>query len=225
MKRPLIGCPSSLNNFLGIPPKYVEYLSYFGDVIALPLTKSFVPVDLLVLPGGADIDPSRQNLDRMTTYGGNSNRFYEFFDTQVLPLYLEALEAEQIKGIFGICRGMQSLNITFGGSLWQHLYDEPYNLPEERHKKIQKGTTLNLPFPFTTNISYNSLHHQAVRELGAGLVPILRNSNHTTTETGESVQLIEGFRHKTLNLYGLQYHPEETNCGFATKIINTILHG
>lgn len=226
MKRPLIGIPVSMNNNIGISREYFEYFSYFGDVIGLPLSTTLMPIDLLVLPGGSDICPSRYAANRFFSYGGNPSRFLEYFDTKVLPLYVKALEEKKLKGIFGICRGLQTLNVHFGGTLYQHLLDEPTNLETERYKQIQTGLVYNLKgiWDGKEEIKYNSMHHQAINKLPDVLIPTIVNKIATYTTEGGAVKLIEGIRHKSLPIFGVQYHPEEFACPLAGKIINHIIN-
>lgn len=215
--------PSSLNNHMGAAREYFEYLSYFGDVVSLPLSTTLVPIDILVLPGGSDVCPSRYPSNRFFSYGGQPNRFFEYFDTRVLPLYIERLAQGKMQGILGICRGLQTLNVHFGGTLYQHLFDEPTNLETERHKQIQTGVVQNMGGIYKNGeIKYNSMHHQAIKVLGNGLIPTLINKNTTENTEGKAVNLIEGIRHEVLPIFGVQYHPEEFACPFFGTILRHI---
>lgn len=226
-RKKLIGIPPTLNNNLGVSREYHEFFSYFGNVIILPTTKELIDIDLLVLPGGADICPSRYSTDRFFSYGGNPNRFYEWFDTQVLPGYIQRAMNREM-GIFGICRGLQTINVALGGTLYQHLLDEVYNPELDRSKLTQTGIVLDTVrdvWNGPKEIKFNSMHHQAIRQLGAGLVPTILSKNPVTaTENYEPFKVIEGIRHKTGKIWGVQYHPEEIYDLFSNKIINHILY-
>ena len=229
MGRKLIGIPPTMNNNLGVSREYYEFFSYYGDVVILPLTDRVMDIDLLVLPGGADICPSRYECsERFFSYGSNPNRFYEWFDMHVLPSYVRrALERKM--GIFGICRGLQTINVTLGGTLHQHLLDEVYNPENERGKLTQTGIVLDTArdiWKGPKEIKFNSMHHQAIRTLGTGLVPTIVSKNPvTSTEETKPFNVIEGIRHKTGNIWAVQYHPEEIYDLFSNQILNHLLYG
>src|ERR1035437_1697511 len=105
--RKRIGVVGTLSdNIFGVSAKYMQFANMFGDVhILTPTTPIQEDLDLLILKGGQDIDP----LD----YGqapefrlSNSNPYQEYFDKIMLPEYIK-----QKTPIFGICRGMQEINV------------------------------------------------------------------------------------------------------------------
>jgi putative glutamine amidotransferase len=98
--------------------------------------------------------------------------------------------------IFAICRGHQVLNVALGGTL---LLDIPgHALPEQKYGNIQElkyepGAEIQIPL-------VNSSHHQAMHQLGEGLVVEAR---HASDGIIEQVRL----RDYPFCL-GVQYHPE-----------------
>ncbi|MGE3796517.1 MAG: gamma-glutamyl-gamma-aminobutyrate hydrolase family protein [Thermomicrobiales bacterium] len=152
-----------------------------GTPIILPLRSQSIPalldlVDGFLFSGGADINPSLFGDDSVhrETYGVDKER-----DTFELELMRAAIAAD--KPVLCICRGIQVLNVAFGGSLWQHIADDIANplthrqfhdgIPADRPSHAVQMTPGSLlesvygPAP----LEVNSLHHQAVREPGAGL--------------------------------------------------------
>jgi putative glutamine amidotransferase len=112
--------------------------------------------------------------------------------------------------ILGICRGVQMINVKFGGTLYQDLSAEA-NL-ETEHKQAGDRTqpthsvTLtdpesNLASVFSGSCRVNSLHHQAIKRLGRGL----RVTAHSEDGLVEAVEAAEEYPF----LMAVQWHPEE----------------
>jgi gamma-glutamyl-gamma-aminobutyrate hydrolase PuuD len=93
----IVGWKTGDNSF-GVTVPYLEYFSKFGQVHVLtPNTVEYVfRADLLVLPGGRDVNPTRYN-QSPGYHTGHPEPILEYFDTKVLPKYIE----KQIP-IFGI---------------------------------------------------------------------------------------------------------------------------
>ena len=159
-------------------------------------------IDALVLPGGDDVSPIHYNEEPMDKLGTNSPE-RDLFD---LALIEEA--RKQGKAIFGICRGLQIINVAFGGSLYQDL--SYYDALEIQH--IQKS---NLKYPthsvifaensflnqlFGDKLLVNSYHHQAIKNLADGLKVIAR-ANDGVIEAIESTD-------PTQRVFAIQWHPE-----------------
>lgn len=168
--------------------------------------------DVILLPGGADILPHK--------YGGvpsyfqqMTNPFLECFDTHILPRLVECA-----KPIFGICRGMQSLNVALGGTLLTHLWDHPVSrVKEELVHKV--GPTPSTAGGFGRKelrkgeFRVNSTHHQAVDVLGAGFECALWSEDDFT----------EAIVHDTLPIAGVQWHPEHTLDRFALALFHRVV--
>ena len=111
--------------------------------------------------------------------------------------------------LFGICYGMQILNVFRGGSLIQDIPSQVENainhqqgVPRERNShriRIESGSLISGLTDSTGDISVNSHHHQAVRDLGKDLI--------ATSRTTDGV--IESIEDATGNpVFGVQWHPE-----------------
>lgn len=157
--------------------------------------------DILVVLGGADVDPKHYGQETMTStlYGINAKA-----DRFEIKLIQEALRTD--KSVLGICRGMQLLNVACGGTLVQDLGFEgihnlaPPNFTFSGHDvHISPGSHLASIFD-TATISIRSSHHQAVQRLGTDL----RVSAIADDGVVEAIEL------NTPNwVIGVQWHPEE----------------
>lgn len=157
----------------------------------------------LVLSGGEDIEPRR--------YG--EEPIPDLYDVNPVRDSMEwrAVDAALERGIpiFGICRGMQLLNVYFGGTLYQDLptqYDDTVGHYQsapwgEHHHQVRcvEGSRLHKALAACEPIRINSFHHQAVRDLA----PTLRCT--AQAEDG----LIEGVESTEHDwIVGVQWHPE-----------------
>ena len=130
-------------------------------------------LDGLVLQGGADVSP--------ITYGEQPLR-QDWRGDRVRDVYEIALLQEFVargKPVLGICRGLQLINVAFGGTLFQDIESQheqggDHHDPEayDRHYhdiSIIAGAGLAGIYPGIARTRVNSIHHQAVRELGRDL--------------------------------------------------------
>ncbi len=125
-------------------------------------------LDAVVVPGGSDIDPASYGArPHPETHGTLADR-----DRFELALAHRALEREM--PILGICRGMELLNVALGGTLEQHIE----RIDIHRHTlgvfcdhavKLEPGS-LAARAVGADRTEVKSHHHQAVDELGEGLV-------------------------------------------------------
>lgn len=185
MRRPLIGLTPQWdmeNRRVWIRPNYLEAVERAGAIPeVLPLTgdeDEIVEIarrmDGFLFTGGPDIRPSLYGQTLMPFCGTISDER----DRLELPLFREAV-LKRSKPCFGICRGIQVINVACGGTLFQdipaerrsdipHYQDAPYDL--HCHAALLEP---NSPFAQrlgTNEITVNSMHHQAIDRLGAGLV-------------------------------------------------------
>jgi putative glutamine amidotransferase len=129
----------------------------------------------LVLPGGGDVAPDHYQAPwHPATHSVDADR-----DQAEIWLARQALTDG--KPLFGICRGLQVLNVASGGSLVQdipsqlpgsgpHYFHYPeYPLDYAAHSvQIEEDSLLALCFE-SPIVEVNSRHHQAMREVGPGL--------------------------------------------------------
>ncbi len=122
-------------------------------------------LDGLVLTGGTDIDPRRYGADpHPELLAPEPER-----DELELGLFSAALASEV--PVLGICRGIQLINVHQGGTLDQHTPDHArFDVPVTHgvHEiTFTEGSTVHALYG--DSLAVNSLHHQAVDEVGDGL--------------------------------------------------------
>lgn len=161
-------------------------------------------LDALVLQGGADVAPQ--------TYGQTpiDPRWHGDVVRDRYELALLRAFLAQKRPVLGVCRGAQLLNVAFGGTLYQdiamqcpaahaHVDTDLYDQLEHDVTFLQ-GSALTRLYPTSSQLRVTSIHHQAVAELGKGMVV-----EAVSTLDG----LVEAIRW-TGDAYarGVQWHPE-----------------
>ena len=128
-------------------------------------------LDGLVLSGGPDLDPAVYGQARHAKLGPEVDREGDEYELALL-----AGAAERDLPVLGICRGMQALNVSRGGTLHQHLPDvtdfehvqreAPF---EPAHAvTVARGSLLHR-LTGAAQLGVNSFHHQAADRIGDGL--------------------------------------------------------
>ena len=154
--------------------------------------------DGLILPGSfQDMNPKLWGAEDLQC----SNDVNDELDRIQWTLLEQAAAA--CKPVLGICRGMQFINVFFGGTLIQDLPDaaahEPGD-PERYHGLfIPEGTRLYELYGMMTEV--NTRHHQGVGIIGDDL------KVSAMWMEGDGL-VMEAVEHKTLPIIGVQWHPE-----------------
>jgi putative glutamine amidotransferase len=181
-----------------------------GEPIPLDPTSSveerreaFAAMDGLLLPGGADLDPS--------LYGEQPHPAVAVEGVRD-DLEREAWSAARGSGtpILGVCRGFQAINVFSGGRLVQHLegHDSPTSAPHAHPLHLDAASRLAGILGETDPLlraEVNSYHHQAVRP--ADLAPGLVASGMAPHPDGDLVEAVEAADRGDW-LIGVQFHPE-----------------
>jgi putative glutamine amidotransferase len=164
-------------------------------------------VDAILLPGGGDVEPSYYGEQRHATFeGAEPGR-----DELELALAQRAREADM--PLLAICRGIQLLNVARGGSLIQDIPDQvPGALAHQRREppdviahdvvvdgRSQLRTLLALTDDQESRVAVNSRHHQAIKQLGEGLVI-------TATASDGVIEAVEDPSQRFC--VAVQWHPE-----------------
>lgn len=215
-KKPLIGILGHFNNNgdVGQPGygqnrEYIRYFRRFGNVIILDAQNTeILPLDMLVLPGGRDVNPLTYNA-RPSIYTQSPDLEYEYFMKHTLEKYIKERVVPGNMAIYGICAGFQNLVVHFGGRLSQHINQKQsgdrYNLVDELVfnsnneyiREVDKSMINRVDFKKT-----NSIHHQGV--FHSGMPDSLE-----IMATNKAFRNVEFFSHKKLLIAAEQSHPEE----------------
>ncbi len=159
--------------------------------------------DALLLSGGADLAPSSYGEEpRSPAWAGDAVR-----DAYEIALYQEARRLGL--PVLGICRGCQLMAVAHGGSLFQdidsdveaalrHRDPQPYDKLEHA-VELLPGTRLARLLGEGTH-TVNSVHHQAVRQVGSGLRIAARAPDGV-------IEAVEGVDEGRF-VMGIQWHPE-----------------
>ena len=174
---------------------YVNYVKGLNLIPAVTLnTGELADCQALLLPGGGDITPA---------FFGEKNHGSRNIDTELDILQLQALDMAVRRGlpVLGICKGLQIINVGFGGTILQDLPDASlhrYNGQDQYHStSISRDSWL---FPlYGESCIVNSAHHQAVGKLGTGLRAV---------QFCPLDNCIEAICHSSLPIFGVQWHPE-----------------
>lgn len=181
-----------------------------GEPIAVDPTDALPEeFDGLCLTGGGDIDPMRYGADNVASTEIDEDR-----DTSELALLERAL-ARDIP-VLGICRGLQLLNVRFGGSLEQHhlghspkypsagapVSDDPAGTDAVRHVIAPEPGSKLAAACGDEALIVNSSHHQVVT--GDRLAAELR----ATARVDDLIEAFESPAHRWV--VAVQWHPERT---------------
>ena len=210
--RPLIGISSygraGERQTFSIPCEYVDVVREAGGVpLVLPPVESEVRETLdvvagLILPGGGDVDPAHYG-------GGHHEALYGISgerDHFELALARAALARTDLP-VLCVCRGMQLVNVALGGDLVAHIPDRygtrvahraPQLKPAQHPVRIDPASRL-AGILGTSALDVQSIHHQAVGTLGAGLRAV------AWAEDGV-VEAMESEDHPFV--VAVQWHPE-----------------
>ena len=144
--------------------------------------------DALVIPGGHNIDPRMYGAQRAPeTYGTNIDK-----DRAQIAMIKKFADAK--KPVLGLCRGCQVINVAYGGTICQHI---PGWHKWNRTVNISSGSWLYGAYGAKASVYH--FHHQCVERVGNGLV---------ATQWDASDGRVEAVEHKTLPVYGVQWHPD-----------------
>ena len=202
MKKPIILVSMSVahpqdkepHNFVNLA--YTQAIAQAGGVpVACPYQQAAELAQLadgLLLTGGEDLEPARYGEERLNdTVITTPAR--DDFEWELLALF-----QKNGKPVRGICRGFQLMNVFLGGSLYQ---DMPAQLDRNHSKLDHPATAQAASFwrqNFGQSFTVNSFHHQAVKELGQGLVTTV----HAADGTVEAFETADGLWR------ACQWHPE-----------------
>jgi putative glutamine amidotransferase len=209
-----------------------------GDrfVVAVREICGALPLLLPALGFGADLDTLLDNIDGVILTGGASNvhpRHYDggeprdgnLVDERRDGIALEVSRAcvERNVPLFGVCRGIQEMNVALGGSLHQYMHEQPnhfdHRRPREKTMEVQLGARQRITLTpggilqglanGARQVMVNTLHAQGIDRLAAplvveavaddGMIEAVRVANSPTFSVG--VQWHAEYRTEEHDLY------------------------
>jgi putative glutamine amidotransferase len=207
----------------GLPHSYIDAIERAGgaplmipsvDVHVDDVERLLDAIDGLFLPGGRDIEASLYGQEPHP----ENDPALEVRDR--LEIALTRGARSRGMPVFGACRGLQIINVAFGGTLEQHLADRVDQTPHRdvvgaytsHPVEIMSGTLLASMVP-ERELAIASHHHQGVGTLGEGLI--------ATAFAGDGV--IEGVEATTGFCVGVQWHPEEQLSGEGLGLVRAFI--
>lgn len=214
MRKPVIGITANIltlencSERAAVGTDYVKVVEMAGGVpMILPVVTNkiiaqaqIMLIDGLILSGGYDVDPLLfgEQPDKRIGYVDPDRDNHE--------IWLVKSAAHLKLPVFGICRGIQLINIAFGGTIYQDLDAVPGVIKHMQNAKNSVSThaiTLSLGSTLSgilgSSAIVNSFHHQAVKEVAPGFV--------ATACTADGI--IEAIENPLSEFFvGVQWHPE-----------------
>lgn len=203
-------CYSQMVEKAGGVPVMLSYDGQISEYLDL--------IDGLVIPGGdEDVNPKFYG-QKIISDKVKINDERASFE---LDLAREAMKRDM--PIFGICNGMQVINVVCGGTLIQHIPDhhkssinheqpKPKDVPT--HDITIKENTLVASLSASLDERVNSTHHQALDELGDGLIVSARAPDGI-------IEAIESTKHKFV--VAVQWHAEYHNIDLDLKLFERLI--
>lgn len=185
-------------NHLYIPKEFHEILSQLG-VMIIPIYDSNMIEEaieitdgLIVIGSNTDINPERYGQKAIEDVHPLADDT-DYFDLNIIKKF-----HSKNKPILGICRGMQIINVCFGGSLYQDISGHKIPRTERHSINIIQDSFLYNTYE-KESIEVTSTHHQAIKDVANGF---------KITATSDD-DIIEGIENG--NIIGVQFHPEYAN--------------
>lgn len=213
-RRPVIGVSDASKDGknAAVPRSYIDAVLQAGGVpVVMPMMYDEEKVlellntmDGIIFAGGGDFDPAYYN-ERPIPQMGKINVPRDEFEMKLVRL-----AAERSIPILGICRGLQLINIAFGGSLYQDLPAQYYDR-SIRHRQTQPSSESSHAVYVEDNTIFstivkermlmvNSSHHQAIKKVAQGF----RVAGKSPDEIVEVIEKVDGDNW----ILGVQFHPE-----------------
>ncbi len=222
--KPVIGLSATVGDrtSTSVPLTYVEAVIRAGGVpIVLPiindkemLSMMLDKVDALIMTGGEDVDPLKWYGEEPVNAMGGIAPERDEFDITLIKMAIE-----RDLPVLGICRGLQVMNVAFGGTLYQDIPSQVKGSIKHNQRapgnygthsiKIESGSILREQIG-VDSVAVNSFHHQSVKDLAPGF----RATAFAIDGVVEAIEMIGNEK-----VFGVQFHPE----GFVSSGDDTFL--
>ncbi len=195
-----------------IKPGYCEGITAAGGIpLLLPLVSEaevleelLAKMDGILISGGPDVDGVHFG-EHNLPWGGEISPYRD-----AMELYLAKRFIDENKPVFGICRGLQVMNVAMGGTLYQDIYSQQKGKELLKHSQdapkwypthdiaIEEGSKVAAALGML-QVKVNSFHHQAVKEVAPGFAVTSRSPDG----------IIEALEYEGRTFaVGVQWHPE-----------------
>lgn len=164
-------------------------------------------LDGIVLEGGSDIAPQTFGEKPIENGRWPGDPYRDKYELRILDYAIK-----NDKPVFGICRGLQLMNVYFGGTLYQDIATQ---VPDAMvHRDAIIYDQLNHDISFTPGellskmysdeqvLKVNTIHHQAIKDLGKSLTV------QATSDNGRFVEAFIWDGCQPGKVIGVQWHPE-----------------
>ncbi|MBO5999113.1 MAG: gamma-glutamyl-gamma-aminobutyrate hydrolase family protein [Lachnospiraceae bacterium] len=207
--------PLTCGNVIDLDEPLAEpYMNDYADELA-------ARADGMIITGGWDVDPHlyTENINERSRYDARM----DVLDTILMDAFYRAR-----KPVFGICRGIQFINVHFGGTLIQDIEEEkgipnsvhnmrardpvPDNFFHAHEVSFKEGSELQRIFadggsPAIAGV--NSYHHQALQRVAEGFTVTAVSTDDGIIEGIESTERLDPSDPLSPPLiYAVQWHPE-----------------
>ncbi|MDR1592149.1 MAG: gamma-glutamyl-gamma-aminobutyrate hydrolase family protein [Prevotellaceae bacterium] len=212
LQKPIIGISANArDNTSCVAEAYYQAVMAAGGVpVILPVSDDETTllhlvetIDGLLMSGGGDINPDYFG-ESPIPESGEPNPLRDSYDVRLIRL-----AANRQLPILGICRGMQALNVVFGGDMYQDIHAQYHTHSPLCHSQsegrsvcthrvtVVEGSRLATILD-ATDIAVNSIHHQAVRRIADGFSAVAYSADG----------ICEAIEAGHYNMIGVQWHPE-----------------
>lgn len=215
------GFVPAVDSINGLASSYVSLLQEFGilpilipvNLLDLPGYAQAVSIDGILLTGGNDVSPQ--------LYGNTSAELgSSCWERDLLEYALIDYALGKGLPVLGICRGMQLLNVYFGGALKRFEEESALQLHVRNIHEVQV-----VAFPPSSKaqkriLRVNSFHRHFVDST---------TLSHELRAFAISIQdgVVEGVKHASLPVFGMQWHPERSgpSYSFDRSLIASVFFG